>query len=195
LILWHSGEICKANFLDRVEVAKTAKEMMLRGLVLCGLCMGSLKYHGCYWRQIKDDDGVCQNGWVAQGHCASCNKYPALLPEFIMPYKHYRADVINGVIKESEAGATIEYIAGCAADVSTMRRWVRQFSERKARAIVNLLFARAELLDVFDSILKPHALTLLSRLARMLHEYHVSESDGIIGGGKIILTTQNCGFL
>ena len=171
------------------------KDAMLRGLVLCALCMGALKYHSCYWRRIKDEEGDCQNGWVAQGHCASCNKYPALLPEFIMPYKHYRADVIEGVIKGSEEGAVIEHIAGCAADVSTMRRWVRQFRGRMARSAVKLLITGLELLDVYDGMLKLHALTLLSRIARLLHGHHVSESDRIIGGGNIILTTQNCGFL
>ena len=171
------------------------KYAMLRGLVLCDLCMSLLKYHGCYWRQVKDEDGDCHYGWVAQGHCVSCNKYPSLLPEFIMSYKHYRADIIGGVIKESEAGAVIEHIAGCAADVSTMRRWVRQFRERKVRSVVNLLFTGAELLNVYDGMLNTYARTLLNKLTRLLHEYHASNSDGVVGGNDIVLTTQKCGFL
>ena len=195
LIVWYSGGICKANFFDRAEVMQTAKSLTRREDVVCALCVGRLKVHGCYRRHIKDEEGCRHFGWVAQGHCISCNKYPALIPEFIMPHKHYMAEVIEGVIAESERGHVIEHLGGYAADISTMRRWVRQFGERGARAVGWLLSTLLTVYDRHIGSLKLRDMTLLKQLARLLYEYPGFEVGGVIGRTNIILTTHNCGFL
>jgi len=195
LIVWDSGGICKANFYDRAEVMHTACELMRSGDVLCATCNGSLSFHGSYSRHCKDDDGCRHDGWVAQGRCIPCNKYPALLPEFIAPHKHYKAEVIEGVIAESEKGNIIEHLGGYAADVSTMRRWVRQFSERGAQAVGWLVSVLLTAYERHVGSLKLWNMTLLKQLARLLFEYSAPERGGVIGRVNIILTTQNRGFL
>jgi len=174
---------------------RTAKDLARRGAVLCARCAGQLRVHGCYWRHIKDEDGSRHYGWVVQGHCIPCNKFPALIPEFIMPHKHYMAEVIEGVIAESERGNVIEHLGGYAADVSTMRRWVRQFRERGAQAVGWLLSTLLTVYDQHIGSLKLRDMTLLKQLARLLCEYPASGNGAVIGKVNIVLTTHNCGFL
>jgi len=174
---------------------RTAKDLVRRGVVLCALCIGFFTVHGSYPRHIKDEECNREDGWVAQLHCAHCSVYPSLLPTFIMPYKHYKASVIEWVITEHEDGRNVEHLEGCSADVSTMRRWVSQFKSRGARAAGWLISLLLTLYERHINFLEMQNRTLLKQLARLLREYPVPMSGGVIGRANIILTTQNCGFL
>ena len=112
-----------------------------------------------------------------------------------MPHKHYKAEVIESVIAESEKGSVIEHLGGCAADVSTMRRWVVQFRERGARAAGWMVSILLTVYELHIGSIKLQNMTLLKRLARLLCEYPATKSFGVIGGVNIILTMHNCGFL
>ena len=183
------------NFYDRAMVMQMANELARKGEVICTLCQKPLMIHGCYQRQIKDEEGNCQYGWVAQGHCSACHKYPSLIPNFIMPYKHYEAAVIESVIMESEAGRNVEMLSDCAADASTMRRWIRQFKERGALAVGWLISLLFTVYEWHISILELQNKELLKQLAQLLQAYSVPASGTIIGKVNIILTRYNCGFL
>jgi len=195
LIIWQSKESCKLDFTDRVSVEDNAKDLISRGVVLCALCKGFFAFHGSYHRGLKDRDSSEEQGWVAQLRCDICKEYPALIPDFIMPYKHYKAEVIETVINEYENGHNVEYLVGYTADVSTMRRWIRQFKERGTRAVGWLLSLLLSLYNQRISLLKLQNTTLLKQLARLLCEFRFPKTGGIIGSVNIILTTQNCGFL
>jgi len=195
LIIWQSKESCKLDFTDRVSVENNAKDLIARGVVLCSICRNAFAYHGSYQRGLKDRDSSKEQGWVAQLRCDICKEYPALIPDFIMPYKHYKAEVIEAVITEYENGHNIEHTGGCAADISTMRRWVKQFKERGAQAVGWLLSVLLSLYNRRISLLKLQNMTLLRQLARLLYEFRLPKTGGIIGRVNIILTTQNCGFL
>ena len=151
--------------------------------------------HGSYPRHCLDEDGKRHDGWVAQGHCAACDKYPSLIPDFIKPHKHYKADVIERAVGEAEAGGIIENLGGCAADVSTMRRWVREFKERGEQAVKGLISKLPTVCEAHADPLVVRDLSLLQQLDRLLREYPASKSGGVIGRANIILTTKNCGFL
>ena len=195
LIVWDSGETCKENFYDKIELLRTVTKLVHCGKVLCDLCMGLLSINDCYTRHFNDENGERHDGWVAQGYCAVCKKYPSLIPSFLSPYKHYKAEIIEAVIAEYESGLNIEHMDGCAADISTMRRWVRQFKERGARAVGWLLSILLSLYNRRISLLKLQNMALLRQLARLLCEFRLPKIGGIIGSVNIILKTQNCGFL
>jgi len=193
LIVWHSGEICKSNFSEKREVLKTAWLLVRRGEVVCALCSGALTVHGCYPRHCREEGGKRHYGWIAQGHCEACKVYPALLPSFIRPHKHYKADAIERVIENEEAGNNVE-ISVCAADASTMRRWVKAFKVRGEQAAACLF---SKLPAEHNAHIGSLGVTLLQRLFRLLREYPLPEPErgGVIGNANIILTTRNCGFL
>jgi hypothetical protein len=195
LIIWHSEESCKFDFRDKSKVREVAGDLVRRSIVLCAICKGFLKVHGVYSRGLKDWDSSAEYGWVAQLYCAACKKYPALIPDFIIPYKRYKAEVIESVIAEHERGRNIEQMGGCSADISTMRRWVRQFGERGVLAVGWMLSILLSLYGRRISLLKLQNKTLLKQLERLLCEFRIPKTDTVIGSVNILLTTQNCGFL
>ena len=161
------------------------------GEIVCALCSGPLTVHGCYSRHCRDEAGERHSGWIAQGHCDACKVYPALTPSFIEPHKHYAADVIERVLKEADAGNNLENLGGCAADISTMRRWVREWVVRVERAVICLASILAA---VRKAQIDLHELTPWQRLVRLLGEFPAPERGGVLGRANIILTTHNCGF-
>ena len=173
----------------------TANDLMARGVVVCVLCFGQLRYHDIYDRHIIDEDGCWHWGWVVQSYCKDCKVYPSILPDFIMPHKHYSAVVIESVISEAESGGVIEQFGGCAADVSTMRRWIKQFNVRGAAAVGWLISALFEVYERNLRVFELQQKTLLRLLARLLHEFPNYNGGSIFGTVNIILTTRNCGFL
>jgi hypothetical protein len=118
------------------------------------------------------------------------------MPSFIKPYKHYKADVIERVVEDCEAGRNVESSGGCPADASTMRRWVREFRERGGRALQCMISQLpAGRHGAYAVAPNPLCITLLRQLSLLLHEYRLPEGGGVIGKVNVILTTRNCGFL
>jgi len=195
LIVWHSGEICNTNFFNRAEEKQTAWLLVRRGEVVCALCSGALAVHASYLRHYRDEEGKRHYGWIAQGRCDACNVYPALIPSFIMPHKHYKSDVVERVVGEAEAGRNVEHSGGCAADASTMRRWVREF-EKRGEWAAGCLNSKLPAGDGGQGApLDFQGMPLLQQLARLLRGYPAQGGGGVIGNVNIILTTRNCGFL
>ena len=94
MIIWHS-EITDKTFYDIDGVMQTARELTLRDDIFCAHCKGRLTINDCYKRHFIDEGGNRHDGWIAQGCCGACRKYPSLIPSFLMPYKHYKAEVIE----------------------------------------------------------------------------------------------------
>jgi len=170
---------------------------MLRcGDVLCPLCGGSLKFHGSYQRHFIDELSKRHNGWVAQSHCALCKIYPALLPDFLMPYKHFKAQVIEEAILEAEEkeerreGEDSEELdlSDCPADDATIRRWINQFKERGARAVGFLLSMLFRVYERHISMLELQNKGLLKQLAHLLQQFPIPGAGTIIGQVNAILT-------
>ena len=163
-------------------------------MIVCSRCQGKLSVHGSYERKIKNGENS-EKGWIVQGHCHICNVYPSIIPEFIMPYKQYGSGVVERVIIAYESGTNIESLEGCPADISTMRRWIRQFDKRGTQAVGSLISILLKLYEEHVNIIELQGKTLLKKLERLLKEYPVLKNGSIIGRSNIVLTTQNSGFL
>ena len=184
----------KRNYYDRAQVIYTVGEQMRRGEIKCALCNGPLKVHGSYSRKVIDEEGKRQNGWITQGCCAVCKKYPALLPDFIMPYKHYETAVVERSIwrayEEKEQG-----LSECPADESTIRRWLSQFHERGTAAAGLLRAILFRVRDRHISILDILNMSLMKQLAYLARAISANEICSVIGRVNGILTGYNSGFL
>ncbi|MCL1855804.1 MAG: DUF6431 domain-containing protein [Clostridia bacterium] len=172
----------------------TVEELVRRCVVICPLCGGPLTVHCCYRRHIRDGNGSRHDGWIAQGKCETCKKYPSLIPEFIMPYKHFEAAVIEAAIWEVEEKGDLG-LSSCPADESTIRRWIHQFGERGAQAVGWLLSILYAVYDERIGALELQNKGLLKQLARLAREIPAPETDGTISRVNIILTSHNAGFL
>jgi len=194
LIILCMGPMCKANFYDRYLVVQTVERMLRLSKALCAQCGGPMTVHDCYPRHILDEHGTRHDGWVAQGCCITCKKYPSLIPDFIMPYKHYEAAVIEAAILKVEEEGRLRLI-DCPAAGSTVWRWVNQFEERGALAVGCLLAILYTVYGLHISALELVDQGLLKQLARLAREFPVPDACGVIGRVNIILTRHNSGFL
>ena len=97
--------------------------------------MKAMSIHSRYWRKIKETGAEIE---IMVVWCRKCKKWHAVLPDFLLPDKHYSGNEIESVIIDS--GATgIKQIETDASE-ATVRRWIKQIGERVTRAICILKY-------------------------------------------------------
>ena len=106
----------------------------------CEFCLRPMTRHSNYDRRIKETG---QSLTITVIWCKACKNYHALLPDFLLPRKHYSANEIEGVIIDS--GTLPINQIDTEASESTVRRWLQQIVERikQAVGILKYLFGRA----------------------------------------------------
>jgi len=100
------------------------------GKLICELCLKSMKRHSSYKREKKETEEKIS---ITVVWCSSCKKWHALLPDFLLPHKHYSGNEIESVIIDSatEAVSDIE----TKASEATIRRWIKQIGDRIRQAV------------------------------------------------------------
>jgi hypothetical protein len=110
------------------------------GQIKCHLCLLPMRVHSYYCREIK---GTGEWITIAVVWCRKCRKWHTLVPDFLLPQKHYGGNEVESVIIDSatEHVTKIE----TEASESTARRWIKQIGDRirQAVGILKQLFGRA----------------------------------------------------
>ena len=106
------------------EGIEKIKEHIKKGEIRCDICTRELKKHSSYERGIKETG---QRIKITIMRCKSCNRGHGLLPDFMLPRKHYSGNEIESVIIDSAASKTSEIET--EASESTARRWIRAIGE------------------------------------------------------------------
>lgn len=83
---------------------------------VCPLCCGSLFVRGSRRRKVKEVDGKVAIYRLKRFKCKKCGKMHTEIPDCIIPYKRYSAEVIE---TELTGGSN----QSCPAEKSTIRRW------------------------------------------------------------------------
>ena len=65
---------------------------------LCPVCQGTLRYRDSRPRIRKKEGGVKERLMIRKFRCQNCRTYHNELPDCLVPYKHYEAEVIAGVL-------------------------------------------------------------------------------------------------
>jgi hypothetical protein len=106
------------------------KQLIAEGKILCDICTQEMKRHSSYIRGKRETGEKIKVIFVM---CGNCKHGHALLPDFILPYKQYSANEIEGVIIESKY-IPIDQIETAASE-STARRWITCVCNRIERAV------------------------------------------------------------
>ena len=119
---------------------KIINEAIKAGGIRCEYCTEPMRLHSCYWRNIKETG---QSLKISMAGCRACSNWHALLPDFILPNKHYSGNEVESVIIDS-ATLTADKIDTEASE-GTARRWITQVGGRVRRAvnILKYIFMRA----------------------------------------------------
>ena len=100
------------------------------GNIRCEKCLGPMHRHSRYYRGIKETGQKIE---VTMVWCSKCRKWHSLLPDFMLPNKHYSGNEIEGVVIDS-ADTEAKLIETCASE-STVRRWIKEMGERIRHAV------------------------------------------------------------
>jgi len=119
---------------------ETINRLVSEGAIRCESCLQPMTRHSSYERGIKETG---QRITITMVWCSKCRKWHALLPDFLLPKKHYSGNEIEGVLIDS-AALPVNQVETEASE-STVRRWVKQISEKikQAVGILKYLFRRA----------------------------------------------------
>lgn len=92
--------------------------------------MGKVHQHDYYDRKLKSE-GEQETLIIARVKCVDCGKTHAVLPDFIRPYKHYDAEILEMVIEDDEAEIVAEDMEQEVSG-STIRRWLQRYKKQKS---------------------------------------------------------------
>lgn len=102
----------------------------------CPTCGGNLVYRDRRKRVHRKAGGKKEYLQIRRFRCEKCGRYHEELPDFLLPYKHYDAEIICDVIDGKITEDNLEYEDyPCAA---TMRRWREWYKGTRAAIEGNL---------------------------------------------------------
>lgn len=94
----------------------------MRKNVICKHCGGSMKPYDRVKRVLKIKGGHKHHIWIKRYRCSNCGKIHRMLPDYILPYKQYDAEIIKGVLEGLITTDTLGY-EDYPCD-KTMERWI-----------------------------------------------------------------------
>jgi hypothetical protein len=193
LIIKDFGERCKANFYDRDEVVKMIQEMLRCNELVCPWCRKALVFHGSHERHCLDEGGNRHDGWLGQCCCKECGKYPTIIPDFLMPHKHYETNVIEDTVMDPEEDEL--FLVDCPAEDSTIRRWLGQWQKRGPRAVGWLQSLLFRMFGRQLGLLGWDEQNIRRQLKRLLKELGQPDARAIAGRTNRVLTAYGHGYL
>lgn len=118
---------------------------------LCPVCQGTLRYRDSRPRIRKKEGGVKERLMIRRFRCQNCRIYHNELPDRLVPYKHYEAKVIAGVLDEVVLPDDLD--SEDYPSVHTMIRWLQWFYENLQRIEGYLRAAGYQILHLGEEIL------------------------------------------
>lgn len=96
--------------------------MVIKNISNCPNCGGALRHYDSVSRLVRTIKGIKNRIKIRRLKCVDCNKLHRELPENLLPYKHYEADIIKGVREGHISSETLGYEDyPCSM---TMLRWL-----------------------------------------------------------------------
>ena len=112
----------------------------------CPYCDSLLKYRDSRYRTGKQSSGSKRRYQIRRLKCPDCGKTHTELPDFLHPYKHYEAEVIQNELDEISPSC-------CGADDSTIRRWRTGWRQTRAQAGRAISSIKARLANTMDHLI------------------------------------------
>ena len=98
---------------------------------MCPVCHGVLRYRDSRPRIRKKEGGIKEYLMVRRFFCKTCHSYHTELPDCLVPYKHYEAEVISGVLDGVIRPDDLD--SEDYPSFQTMLRWLQWFNENLSR--------------------------------------------------------------
>lgn len=143
----------------------------------CPECRGHLCYRDSRLRIRKKEGGSAEYLVIRRFRCEDCGRYHNELPDCLVPYKHYEAEVVSGVLDGVVSPDDLDSEDfPCAM---TMFRWICWLNDNLQRIEGYLRLAGLCLLGFDEGILEPgvsllstirnHTQSWLERILRIIY--------------------------
>lgn len=125
----------------------------------CPCCGGELRYRDSRLRIRKQEGGGRDDLIIRRFRCSACQSYHNELPDVLLPYKHYEAEVISGVIdgivtpddQDSEdypsVGTMLYWLRWFQLNLANIEGYLRNVGYRILRLGKDILFSDQSLLE------------------------------------------------
>lgn len=97
--------------------------MVNTGNYTCPNCNGKLSYYDKIKRIVRGKYGKKRFIEIRRLRCENCRRLHSELPNYILPYRHYRRDIIEGFVDGSLSQQDLYYEDYPCE--STINEWVR----------------------------------------------------------------------
>ena len=124
------------------------KELLRNAAIQCEKCLEPMKRHSSYERGIKETG---QKITIIMAWCGACKIYHALLPDFLLPKKHYSGNEIESVLIDSEREGIKEIET--EASEATVRRWITEIGESVKRSVGKLKYLYKQMGKAINELL------------------------------------------
>lgn len=98
---------------------------------ICPVCQSIMHYRDSRKRIRKTEGGIKEFLVIRRFRCEHCHSYHVELPDCLVPFKHYEAEVISGVLDGVVSSADLD--AEDYPSLSTILRWLQWFNENLDR--------------------------------------------------------------
>ncbi len=98
--------------------------MTINNTSTCPDCEGLMKHYDKVRRIVRAKGGVEHWVNVPRFRCMDCGRVRRALPDNILPYKQYEAEIINNVMNGTITSDTLGYEDYPCEE--TMKRWTRE---------------------------------------------------------------------
>lgn len=75
----------------------------------CPDCGGRLKYHDQVRRIVRAEFGNSYWIYISRMVCTRCGKKHRELPDILLPYKHYKTQIVEGFVRGTLTSEDLEY--------------------------------------------------------------------------------------
>ena len=98
--------------------------MTISNVSTCPECGGTLKYYDKVRRIVRTKGGTTWYEKIKRFRCIECKRLHRMLPYTILPFKHYEAEIIEGVVNGIITSDTLGF-EDYPCEM-TMIRWTRK---------------------------------------------------------------------
>ena len=82
---------------------------MCHNTELCLECGSSAKYYDMVKRIVRGKNGKKRFITIKRYFCSSCGSVHRIIPDYILPFKHYEKSIINGFVSGKLSSEQLEF--------------------------------------------------------------------------------------
>jgi hypothetical protein len=171
---------------DVNEYREKSEEMIKKKEIYCGKHPSEkMAIHDSYKRGIKETG---EEIIIIRLICYKCEETQAILPDFLLPYKQYSANEIEGVIMDAETLGVYEIET--EASVYSVRRWIKEIGEKMLGWISGLKVMIIEMLGYGPSEINLADMPYIEQIRKLTQRLPKIKASGNLLGYAMMYVSK-----